>query len=131
MKKLSITLVSAIFAFQTAAVAQTIKTTGTKTGKQTTTQQGTTGKTVTITSPPNTQEYSTSHKAPIDAYKTQAQDTTQQGASALNTVEGDTTAKGVKSTVDTTITTGSAGGTTTHTKGTQPKTGSKNKAVKP
>ena len=128
MKKLSITLVSAIFAFQTAAVAQTIKTTGTKTGKQPSTQQGSTGKTVTITSPPNTQEYSTSHKTPIDAYKAQSQDTTQQGASALNAVDGDTTAKGVKATVGTT---GTTGATTMPTTPAQRKTGSKNKAVKP
>jgi hypothetical protein len=87
MKKLSIMLVSALFAYQATAVAQTVK----KTNKQT---KSTTGKTVTITTPPNTQEYSTAHKGPIESYK--AQDTTQQGASALNAVEGDTSVKAAK-----------------------------------
>jgi hypothetical protein len=87
MKKLSVIMaVSAIFAYQTSAMAQTVK----KTDKQPK------PKTVTITTPPNTQEYSTAHKGPIESYK--SIDSTQQGASALNSVEGDTTVKAAKAT---------------------------------
>jgi hypothetical protein len=93
MKKLSIMLVSALFAYQASAVAQSVKQTGNKNSKQTTTR-----KTVTVTAPPNTQEYSTSHKGPIESYR--SIDSTQQGASALNRVEGDTTNAAAKATAD-------------------------------
>ena len=110
MKKLSVIMaVSAIFAYQTSATAKTVK----KTDKQPK------PKTVTITTPPNTQEYSTAHKGPIESYK--SIDSTQQGASALNRVEGDTANVAVK----TDATTGKT------TPATPPKkSGSKNK-VKP
>jgi hypothetical protein len=107
MKKLSIMLVSALFAYQATAVAQTVKKTDKKTKN----------KTVTITTPPNTQEYSTAHKGPIESYK--SIDSTQQGASALNRVEGDTANVAVK----TTVTTGTTQPANTPTK----KNGSKTK----
>jgi sensor histidine kinase regulating citrate/malate metabolism len=118
MKKLSIMLVCALFAYTTSATAQTVKQTTTKTTKQTKTQ---TGKTVAKPAPINTQEYSTAHKSPIDSYKDETAND-QQGASADNGEESVTIIQRDKGTTDKT--------TATKT-GTKKTTGAQRKVVKP
>jgi hypothetical protein len=126
MKKLSLLFVSAIFAYQTNAVAQTVKKTSTKTSTQTTTKStgtakastGAGAKVGTTATPGRTgnaavQEYSTAPRDGVNTYTDQSNndhqgataETTDQTVTILNPDRGDTKTDSTKATTTTTTTT--------------------------